>query len=83
MLSSLFVFMLIIPFIVALLLSPVDEFKSQMMNEFEMSDMGLLHYFWALKSIKLKIEYFFHKGNMPRTFSLSLVCLIASMLLHL
>lgn len=63
--------------------SLVDEFKSQMMNEFEMSDMGLLHYFWALKSIKLKIEYFFHKGNMPRTFSLSLVCLIASMLLHL
>ena len=43
MLSSLFVFMLIIPFIVALLLSPVDEFKSQMMNEFEMSHMGLLH----------------------------------------
>jgi len=27
----------------------VDEFKSQMMNEFEMSDMGLLHYFLGLE----------------------------------
>ncbi|XP_052172111.1 uncharacterized mitochondrial protein AtMg00810-like [Diospyros lotus] len=29
--------------------SLVDEFKSQMMNEFEMSDMGLLHYFLGLE----------------------------------
>ncbi|XP_047261116.1 secreted RxLR effector protein 161-like [Capsicum annuum] len=27
----------------------VDNFKSQMMNEFEMSDMGLLHYFLGLE----------------------------------
>ncbi|KAA3467261.1 Retrovirus-related Pol polyprotein from transposon TNT 1-94 [Gossypium australe] len=27
----------------------VDKFKSQMMNEFEMSDMGLLHYFLGLE----------------------------------
>ncbi|XP_052485239.1 uncharacterized mitochondrial protein AtMg00810-like [Gossypium raimondii] len=27
----------------------VNEFKSQMMNEFEMSDMGLLHYFLGLE----------------------------------
>ncbi|KAA3475369.1 ABC transporter C family member 9 [Gossypium australe] len=27
----------------------VDEFKSQMINEFEMLDMGLLHYFLGLK----------------------------------
>ena len=27
----------------------VDEFKSQIMNEFDMSDMGLLHYFLCLE----------------------------------
>lgn len=41
----------------------MDEFKSQMKNVFEMSDMGLLYYFLGLKSIKLKMEYFYHKGR--------------------
>ncbi|XP_049387663.1 uncharacterized mitochondrial protein AtMg00810-like, partial [Solanum stenotomum] len=30
-------------------ISLVDEFKSQMKNEFEMSDIGLLHYFLGLE----------------------------------
>ena len=29
--------------------SLVDEFRSQMIDEFEMSDMGLLHYFLGLE----------------------------------
>ena len=35
---------------------------------------GYYVFFLVLKSIKLKIKYFFYKRNMPMTFSLSLVC---------
>ena len=48
MISSLFAFMPMISFILALRFFLVDEFKSQIMNEFDMSDMGLLHYFLGL-----------------------------------
>jgi len=41
MISLLYAFMLMISFTLVL--------KSQMMNEFEMSDMGLLHYFLGLQ----------------------------------
>ena len=40
--------MLMISFTVVLLILLWIIFKSQMMNEFEMSDMGLLHYFLGL-----------------------------------
>jgi len=36
----------------------VHEFKSQMMNEFEMSDMGLLHYFLGLEVYQIEDRIF-------------------------
>lgn len=36
--------------------SLLDKFKFQVMNEFEMSDTGLLHYFLVLKYIKVKTK---------------------------
>ena len=42
----------------------VKEFKKEMMKKYEMSDLGLLHYFWALQFIKKKMMFSFAKGSM-------------------
>ena len=49
MISSLFVFMLMISFILVHLNLFVAEFKSYMKNKFEMTDLGLLHFFLGLE----------------------------------
>ena len=37
----------------------LDKFKSQMMNGFEISDMGLLHYFLGLEVYQVEDKIFF------------------------
>jgi hypothetical protein len=44
----------------------VDEFKTQMMNEFEMSDMGLLHYFLGLEVYQVEGEIFLSQKKYAR-----------------
>ena len=43
-----------------------------MMKKYEMSDMGLLHYFWELKFIKKKMVCLFAKKGMLNISSKSL-----------
>ena len=64
-------------------ISLVDEFKSQMMNEFEMSDMGLIHYFLGVEVHQDGDGIFLSQRKYAKDLLTSLVCLIASMLLHL
>jgi len=49
MISSLFVFMLMISFIPSSSNSFVAEFKSKMKNKFETTNLGLLHFFLGLE----------------------------------
>lgn len=46
--------------------SLVDEFKSQMMNEFEMFDMGLLHYFLGLEVHQAEYGIFISQNKYAR-----------------
>lgn len=46
----------------------VDEFKSQMMNEFEMSDMGLLHYFLGLEVYQAEDGIFISQRKYAKDF---------------
>jgi hypothetical protein len=41
----------------------VAEFKTAMMKEFEMSDLGLMRYFLAFKWINFQKKSLFHKKN--------------------
>ena len=59
--------------------SLLEDFKSHMMNEFELSNMGLLHYFLFLQVHQTEERYFFHKGNMIKTYSINLACLIENL----
>ena len=44
----------------------LDEFKVAIMKEFEMTDLGLMKYFLALKLSNLKKEFLFVKINMQQ-----------------
>ena len=36
----------------------IEEFKAVMESEFEMTDLGLVNFFWALKSSSLKVVFY-------------------------
>ena len=46
----------------------VEEFKHEMMNVFEMTDLGLMTYFLGMEVNKIKIKYSPTKKNMQRKF---------------
>jgi len=49
-------------------LKMIGDFKHIMMKEFEMTDLGLMSSFWALKSSKETMESSFVKGNLLLSF---------------
>lgn len=54
--------------------SLIAEFKSNMMKRFEISDLGLLHYFLALVVKQGEDGFSFHKGIMQWSFSKNFIC---------
>ena len=52
--------------------SLVIEFKKCMMNKFEMSDLGLLHYFLGLEVKQGSDGFLFHKESMQWIYSKNL-----------
>ena len=42
----------------------IEEFKSIMESEFEMTDLGLMNFFWALKFNNLKVVFLYHSPSM-------------------
>ena len=42
----------------------IEDFKASMETEFEMTDFGLMKFFWALKSSSMKVVYLYHSLNM-------------------
>ena len=46
----------------------IEEFKAVMESEFEMTDLGLMKFFWALKSSSLKVVYLYHSPNIQVQF---------------
>lgn len=44
----------------------VQQMKDALKSEFEMTDLGLLHYFWGLKSIKNQGRSLSHSKSMLR-----------------
>ena len=61
----------------------VEKFRNEMMKKYEMSDMGLLHYFWELKFIKKKMMCLFAKRGMLNISSKSLAWLVVILYLLL
>ena len=46
----------------------IKEFKPIIESEFEMIDLGLMKFFWALKSSSLKVVLLYHSLNMQVNF---------------
>ena len=46
----------------------IEEFKAVMESEFEMTDLGLMKFFWALKFSSLKVVYLYHSQSMQVKF---------------
>ena len=46
----------------------IKDFKAVMESEFEMTDLGLMKFFWALKFSSLKVIYLYHSLNMQVKF---------------
>uniref|UniRef100_A0A3Q7J6A7 Uncharacterized protein n=1 Tax=Solanum lycopersicum TaxID=4081 RepID=A0A3Q7J6A7_SOLLC len=42
----------------------LEKFKVSMMTKFDMSDLGLMHYFLGIEVKQSSSEFFFHKRNM-------------------
>lgn len=57
--------------------SLVCDLKSSTMKKFEMTDLGVLHYFLGLEVKQEQDGTFYHKGSMPRIFSKDLTFLTA------
>ena len=46
----------------------IKEFRTVMESEFEMTDLGLMKFFWELKSISLKVVFLYHSPSMKLKF---------------
>ena len=46
----------------------IDKFKAVMESEFEMTDLGLMKFFWALKFSSLKVVSLYHSLSMQLKF---------------
>ena len=63
--------------------SLVDDFKSSMMRNFEMTDLGFLKYFLGLEVIQDEYGFLLLKRNMPRIFRKNFIWWIVKQQLHL
>ena len=46
----------------------IINFKADMESEFEMTDLGLMKFFWALKFSSLKVVVLYHRQSMQLKF---------------
>ena len=46
----------------------IEEFKVVMESEFEMTNLGLMKFLWALKCSSLKVVFLYHGLNMQVKF---------------
>ena len=46
----------------------IEYFKEVMESEFEMTDLGIMKFFWELKSINMKMVYLYHSPSMQVQF---------------
>ena len=59
-----------------------EKFKLAMMTEFDMSDLGLMHYFLGIEVKQSSSEFFFHKRNMSEKHYRGLECRVAILSRH-
>ena len=46
----------------------IADFKAVMESEFEMTDLGLMNFFWVLKFSNLKVVFSYHRQSMQVKF---------------